>query len=518
MDTSKQSQTPRTRQFRLQRFFVALLVLWGFAIVLQTSSLLEVSRNRLTTSLRLQRAIDFGLTWRRHNRSAVDSPPEPLVDAGDSSEVSDEDSLHLSLLHEHCVANSNATLTWQFGSPGHQLADGTASNPEVVMHRDDTDLLQKLRQCPDVDIFLSSDLHGNGYCEDAVAYAKYLNSRLLPEWALSIKLFDPELGRDVDYFDLCPKTPMIFFNHYWKGVPSMPRWPKDKPIYLMPNIEMFELTPVHYWKVDAVLCKTKECYDRVTKWYEQEGNPRNAKVFFTKHTSSDQALFARKRLGEDAIAPKNFSDIKFVHTAGTSTGKGTRELLQCWVLVPGLPHLDVYMDNKPFDRLFKPNFKRLIKFSRSPLTMHLGLIERSAFTKLTAEAAFFMCPSTSEGYGHYINQARASGAFVVTTDVSPMNELITNETGALIPVKRRKHTKMILGGAYRGKHGLKDVDGLVASFKGPDICEAVFEMVRSTTTEQRAVMGANARRAYHQDTKYFARAMQELREFARRGN
>ncbi|KAG6608758.1 Homebox domain-containing protein [Phytophthora cinnamomi] len=512
MDSSRKTHT---RQARLQRFFVALLVLCGFAIVLQTTSLLEASRNRLTASFR---DIDIGLSWRRRNDGDTNEFPEPSADAGDTSEVSDEDSLHLSLLHEHCVSDASATLPWQFGSPGHQLANGTASNPEVVMHRDDKDLLQKLRQCPEVDIFLPSDLHGNGYCEDAVAYAKYLKSRLLPDWALSVKHFDPDLGREVDYFDLCPKTPMIFFNHYWQGVPSMPRWPKDKPVYLMPNIEMFELTAEHYWRVDAVLCKTTECFDRVTKWYEQEGNPRNASVFYTKHTSSDQAQFARKRLGEDAIAPKNFSDIKFIHTAGTSTGKGTQGLLQCWALVPGMPPLDVYIDNKVFDRLFGADFKKLIEVSRSPLKMHLGMVERSAFTKLTAEAAFFMCPSTREGYGHYINQARASGALVVVTDMSPMSELITKETGVLIPVTYRKHTKMLLGGAYSGKHGLKDVEGLIASFKGPDVCKAVLEMVKSTTTEQRAAMAAGARRAYHQDTKYFAKAMQELREFARRGN
>jgi glycosyltransferase involved in cell wall biosynthesis len=348
--------------------------------------------------------------------------------------------------------------------------------------------------------------------------AEDLNSRLLPLWALEVKLFDPQLGRDVDYFDLCPKTPMIFFNHYWEGVPSMPRWPETKPVYLMPNIEMFELTAAHYWRVDVVLCKTQECYDRVTQWYQQEGSPRDPKVFYTKHTSSDQTQFARKRLGEDAIKPKDFADIKFLHTAGTSSAKGTQQLLECWVLVPGLPPLDVYIDNKPFDLLFQPKFRRMLKYSRSPVDLHVGLVERSAFTKMTAEAAFFMCPSTSEGYGHYINQARASGAVVVTTDLSPMNELITNETGVLIPVERRKHPKMVLGGAYRGQHGLKDADGLVAWFRGPAVCEAVKELVSSTTSEQRAAMGENARRAYHEDTTFFANAMQELRRFARRGN
>ncbi|KAF1782625.1 hypothetical protein GQ600_9353 [Phytophthora cactorum] len=368
-------------------------------------------------------------------------------------------------------------------TPGDRAEIGLNARREYHSDTNDSNLLEKLRQCPDVDIFLPTDLHGNGYCEDAVAYAKYLNSRLLPKWALEVKLYDPYRGYEVDYFDLCPKTPMIFFNHYWDGVPLMPRWPKDKPIYLMPNIEMFELTPAHYWKVDVVLCKTQECYDRVTRW------------------------------------PKDFSDIKFIHTAGTSSAKGTRELLECWIFVPGLPQLDVYIDDKPFNLLFKEKLKMYLKFSRSPVNVHVGLVERSKFTKLTADTTFFMCPSVSEGYGHYINQARAAGAVVVTTDLSPMNELITaNETGFLIPVERRKHSKMLMGGAYRGEHGLRDVDGLVATFRGPNVCEVVREMMALTTTEQRAAMGANARRAYHEDTEFFAKAMQELRQFARRSN
>ena len=88
------------------------------------------------------------------------------------NEVSGEDRLHLSLLHEACVRDSDASLPWTFGRPGHQLSNATASNPEVLTHKGDPDMLAKLRQCPDVDIFLPVGIRGNGYCEDAVAYVK----------------------------------------------------------------------------------------------------------------------------------------------------------------------------------------------------------------------------------------------------------------------------------------------------------------------------------------------------------
>lgn len=144
-----------------------------------------------------------------------------------------------------------------------------------------------------------------------------LESRLLPQWALEIPLFDANLNRSVTYHELCPRTPMLFFNHYWNGVPDSPLWPKEKPVYLMPNIEMFELNEEHYWRVDVVLCKTRDCEQRLRKWYVQEGNPRNAKVVYTRHSSSDLSTFAERRLGADAVQPKDYANVRFVHTVGT---------------------------------------------------------------------------------------------------------------------------------------------------------------------------------------------------------
>jgi hypothetical protein len=161
----------------LHRLLVTLVALGFLTLVAQMSSLLGRSGEQLTGTSRFRRAMNLGMSWRRRgdNYSAelpATSSPEVHNSSFEAVEVSVEDSLHLSLLHECCVSDVDTVLPWQFGSPGHQLANATASNPEVVKHRNDSDLLQTLRQCPDVDIFLPSHLHGNGYCEDAVAYAK----------------------------------------------------------------------------------------------------------------------------------------------------------------------------------------------------------------------------------------------------------------------------------------------------------------------------------------------------------
>lgn len=140
---------------------------------------------------------------------------------------------------------------------------------------------------------------------------------MLPLWVMKLEFRDEARNRTVKYHDLCPNTPMLFFNHYWDEIPDSPEWPATKPLYLMPNIEMYELEARHYWRADLILCKTALCARYLRKWFKQEGNPKNTPVIYTRHTSSNVALTVRATLGDDAIQPKNFSTIEFVHTAGT---------------------------------------------------------------------------------------------------------------------------------------------------------------------------------------------------------
>lgn len=92
------------------------------------------------------------------------SAPRPEVPAADL--------LHLSLLQEACLAHTESVLPWTFARPGTDQEDAAKNLAEHVLYRDNPRLLDTLRQCPEVDIFLPGSLRGHGYCEDAVAYAK----------------------------------------------------------------------------------------------------------------------------------------------------------------------------------------------------------------------------------------------------------------------------------------------------------------------------------------------------------
>lgn len=427
-----------------------------------------------------------------------------------SKHIKESDILHQATLHRACVQYVTSVIPWTFGLPG-KTDDW---NRMQLVNKSNPQRLEDLRMCPDVDIFLPKGIRNFGYCEDAAAYTKFLKARMLPYWAL-----DPTRASDdsITYHDLCPDTPVIIFNHYSDGLLDLPDWPALKPVYMMPNIEMYELESEHYWRADVVLCKTALCAKYVNKWYEQEGNPRGTRVVYARHTTSNLALVAKSQWAssemETTKSNKNFANVAFVHTVGNSASKGTRQVLDCWLSRQELPRLDVYISPNYYDDVFKAKYEASIKNS-SNVFIHTGRLEPAAFGKLFTDAAFFMCPSQHEGYGHYINQARSSHALIVTTDVAPMNELITSDSGVVFKARKKALESQFLSGISHKKYALKGVEGYFADFSHHKVCTAV-ESVLNMTVEARIERADKALQQYYFDTVFFAHKMKELRSFAR---
>uniref|UniRef100_K3WTA9 Glycosyl transferase family 1 domain-containing protein n=1 Tax=Globisporangium ultimum (strain ATCC 200006 / CBS 805.95 / DAOM BR144) TaxID=431595 RepID=K3WTA9_GLOUD len=447
--------------------------------------------------------------------ASVEFYPKEVFETDWAAKIPDAEQLHLLALHSACVKHKDSVIPWHFGLSGNDENDDATRNPEqVLVNEDDPDLLEKLRQCPDVDVFLPAGIRSFGYCEDAAAYTKFLQSRMLPAWVATVAFHDAERNHTFTYHDLCPNTPMLFFNHYWDGVPTSPSWPPTKPLYLMPNIEMYELQAEHYWKADVVLCKTAICARYLNKWFRQEGNPKNTQVMYTRHTTSNVALAVREQIGDDAIAPKNFSNVRFTHTAGTSIQKGTSRILDCWLKRPHFPPVDVYIAEQLYKNDFKSRFDEAIQKAEN-VNLHVGKLDTIQFGKVIAEGSFFLCPSFQEGYGHYINQARASGGVIVTTDVAPMNELITRDSGVLIHSEVYGFKEQFLGGKSEHPHALWGVQGFVADLRGENVCASIDAMLSENTPRDYEEMAQRAHQQFLFDTIFFAQKMQELREFAR---
>ena len=125
---------------------------------------------------------------------------------------------------------------------------------------------------------------------------------------------------------------------------------------------------------------------------------------------------------EDRLLPDVPRKQAFFHGPGRSGNKGTAALLELWASHPEWPTLTVVWRRKRVDTSDLPANVRLVR-------EHL---DDGAYRRLQNEHRFHLCPSQTEGYGHYIAEAMSCGAVVVTLDAEPMNELVTDERGVLV--------------------------------------------------------------------------------------
>ena len=121
-----------------------------------------------------------------------------------------------------------------------------------------------------------------------------------------------------------------------------------------------------------------------------------------------------------------------VHIRGRSSQKGTNAVLAAWHKHGSkLPHL-IIVGHAIEDLTDVPNVS-LIK----------GPISDNQLSQLMNRCRFHICPSETEGWGHYIVEALSCGGIVVTTDASPMNEQVNNHYGCLLPVRRMQQETFI---------------------------------------------------------------------------
>lgn len=183
-----------------------------------------------------------------------------------------------------------------------------------------------------------------------------------------------------------------------------PRWLGSARINLLiPNQERFPQRHVpRLKKIDHILCKSEHALEIFSKIHPS--------CHFTGFTSSDL---------NDQKIPRRQNAI--LHLAGRSTLKGTETVLQLWENHPEWPTLTLlqHKDNAP---------------EQVPDNVHLisDYLSDEDIIKLVNEHPIHLCPSLSEGWGHYIVEAMSCSALVITTDGPPMNELVRPDRGILV--------------------------------------------------------------------------------------
>jgi hypothetical protein len=146
----------------------------------------------------------------------------------------------------------------------------------------------------------------------------------------------------------------------------------------------------------------------------------------------------------------------FFHGPGRSANKGTAALLELWAAHPEWPVLTVAWRRKRVALGALPANVRLIR-------EHL---DDAAYRRLQNEHRFHLCPSQTEGYGHYLVEAMSCGAVVLTLDAEPMHELVTAERGVLVPAQATGTQDLATLYGFRAGDMVRAIERCVAMSEG----------------------------------------------------
>lgn len=255
-----------------------------------------------------------------------------------------------------------------------------------------------------------------------------------------------------------PANINIFFENPGRKIIS-----KANRNWFVPNPEWFGYPLEHLKKFDLILCRTREV--------ERIFTELNLPTYYLGFTSLDRY---------DPLIQKNPRQL--LHLAGRSVQKGTSTILLLWNRRADLPIL----------RMVKlignvPDFHHLISFKQ--------YLPENDLIELQNQSGIHLCPSETEGFGHYLMEAMSAKAVVLTTNAPPMNEFIVDPR-CLVEYSRTA-PKWLATNYY------VDIDDL----------EAVIRSTLELSDEELQEIGERNRKEYLERTEEFKRNLKRLVEF-----
>lgn len=148
----------------------------------------------------------------------------------------------------------------------------------------------------------------------------------------------------------------------------------------------------------------------------------------TQHAEAIFSALGVKTIYSGFTSPSCFDDSvprrsEFFHLAGRSSNKGTAALLALWQKHPEWPKLCVLQNPRSANR----------SASLANVDHRIAYLDDAIVRELQNAHTYHLCPSETEGFGHYLVEAMSVGAVTITLNAPPMNELVDAQRGLLLP-------------------------------------------------------------------------------------
>lgn len=160
-----------------------------------------------------------------------------------------------------------------------------------------------------------------------------------------------------------------------------------------------------------------------------KNHARQAAHFFTGFTSNDPGITVQ-------------SYKRFAHFRGKASNRHSAQILNVWRSNPHYPELryHFYQElNASWEEPFE--FKEWLTCRN--ISVMAGKVDKDFYNQQVSECGIHLCLSGVEGFGHYINEARAMGAVAVVIDAPPMNEFIDSKSGILMPSSDQREVGLV---------------------------------------------------------------------------
>lgn len=206
------------------------------------------------------------------------------------------------------------------------------------------------------------------------------------------------IGEELPHFDINVMVETIYPEYFsWAGTNAYlpnPEWVSKRDLAALRRI-------------GVVLAKTRHAH----------------RIFGARGCRTQFIGFASVDRNDPAVARER----TFFHLAGSSSTKGTDALYRLWCRHPEWPVLTIVRSRRAI-----PLGGGNAVVTVPNVDLHEGYMDDEELRRRQNLNRFHLCPSETEGYGHYIGEAMSTGAVVVILDAEPMNELVAPDRGLLV--------------------------------------------------------------------------------------